>query len=74
MKDCFIIRAIGESGENEYIITIGEHLATKKRYKTRDAAQREINKVPWDLVTALYCAIKEGEKLMNNELTKTEEK
>ena len=61
IKEAFIIRPADIEGK-EYMITIGNHLATEEKFKSRAAAQREINKTNWNLVSALVYAIKEAEQ------------
>ena len=60
LKEAFKIRQLPES--EEYIITIGNHLATKEKFKSAKAAQMQINKTNWDLVSALVYALKEADK------------
>lgn len=60
LKDAFKIRLLPES--EEYIITIGNHLATEQKFKSEKAAQMQINKTNWDLVSALVCALKEADE------------
>lgn len=60
IKDAFKIRPLPES--EEYIITIGNHLATEQKFKSEKAAQMQINKTNWDLVSALVYALKEADK------------
>lgn len=60
LKDAFKIRLLPES--EEYIITIGNHLATEQKFKSEKAAQMQINKTNWDLVSALVYALKEADK------------
>lgn len=74
LKDAFIIRPLPES--DEFIITIGNHLATEEKFKSRKAAEMRINKTDWNLVSALYFALKEAEKWVkeNPELVKQNEK
>lgn len=60
LKDAFKIRLLPES--EEYIITIGNHLATEQKFKNEKAAQMQINKTNWDLVGALVYALKEADK------------
>ena len=60
LKDAFKIRLLPES--EEYIITIGNHLATEQKFKSEKAAQIQINKTNWDLVSALIYALKEADK------------
>lgn len=60
LKEVFKIRQLPES--EEYIITIGNHLATEEKFKSAKAAQMQINKTNWDLVSALIYALKEADK------------
>ena len=60
LKDAFIVRPLPES--DEFIITIGNHLATEEKFKSRKAAEMRINKTDWNLVSALVYALKEAEK------------
>lgn len=60
LKDAFIVRPLPES--DEFIITIGNHLATKEKFKSRKAAEMRINKTDWNLVSALVYALKEADK------------
>ena len=78
LKKAFVIRPT-DTEEKEYMITIGNHLATEEKFKSEAAAQREINKTNWDLVCALVYAIKEADqweeknKELLNENKETEE-
>ena len=60
LKDAFIVRPLPES--EEFIITIGNHLATEEKFKSRKAAEMRINKTDWNLVSALVYALKEADK------------
>lgn len=60
LKDAFMVRPLPES--EEFIITIGNHLATKEKFKSRKAAEMRINKTDWNLVSALFYALKEADK------------
>ena len=60
LKDVFIVRPLPES--DEFIITIGNHLATEEKFKSRKAAEMRINKTDWNLVSALVYALKEADK------------
>lgn len=74
LKDAFIVRALPES--DEFIITIGNHLATEEKFKSRQAAEMRINKTDWNLVSALVYALKEADAWAkeNPELVKQNEK
>lgn len=61
LKEVFIIRPT-DTNENEFMITIGNHLATEEKFKTRKAAEMRINKTDWNLVAAMVYAIKEADK------------
>lgn len=61
IKEAFVVRP-ADIEEQEYIITIGNHLATEEKFKSKEAAQREINKTNWNLVSALVYAIKEADQ------------
>lgn len=60
LKEAFIVRPLPES--DEFIITIGNHLATEEKFKSRKAAEMRINKTDWNLVSALFYALKEADK------------
>lgn len=74
LKDAFIVRPLPES--EEFIITIGNHLATEEKFKSRKAAEMRINKTDWNLVSALFYALKEADKWAekNPELVKQNKK
>lgn len=61
IKEAFVVRP-ADIEEKEYIITIGNHLATEEKFKSKEAAQREINKTNWNLVSALVYAFKEADQ------------
>lgn len=61
IKEAFVVRP-ADTEEKEYIITIGNHLATEEKFKSRADAQREINKTNWNLVCALVYALKEADQ------------
>jgi hypothetical protein len=61
LKEAFIIRP-ADTEENEFIITIGNHLATEEKFKSRKAAEIRINKTDWNLVAAMVYALKEADE------------
>ena len=61
IKEAFIVRP-ADTEEKEFIITIGNHLATEEKFKSRKAAEMRINKTDWNLVSALVYALKEADK------------
>ena len=60
LKDAFIVRPLPES--DEFMITIGNHLATEEKFKSRKAAEMRINKTDWNLVAAMVYALKEADE------------
>lgn len=78
LSEAFIVRPADKEG-NEYMITIGNHLATEEKFPSREAAEKKINQTDWNLVAAMVYALKEAneyEKKMKsvNEPLNTEEK
>lgn len=61
IKEAFIVRPADTEGK-EFIITIGNHLATEEKFKSRKAAEMRINRTDWNLVSALVYALKEADK------------
>ena len=61
LAEAFIIRPVNQD-ENEYIITIGNHLATEEKFPSREAAEERINQTDWNLVAAMFYALKEAEE------------
>ena len=61
LSEVFIIRPADKEG-NEYMITIGNHLATKEKFPSREAAEERINKTDWNLVAAMVYALKEADE------------
>lgn len=62
IKEAFKIRPT-DTNENEFMITIGNHLATEEKFKSRRAAEMRINKTDWNLVASMIFAIKEADEL-----------
>lgn len=65
VKEAFVVRP-ADAEEKEFIITIGNHLATEEKFKSRKAAEMRINKTDWNLVSALVYALKEADKWAEN--------
>ena len=80
-RNIFIVRPINEE-ENDYIITIGRHLATEKHFKTRGEAEEYKSNVQWDMIVALIAEmmdvketkVKKTEVKMTNNFQETEGK
>ena len=75
LKEAFKIRK-KDAESDKVIITIGNHLATEKVYKSEKEAQKVIDATDWNLVAALIYACKEAEEWGKNkkETSKKEEK
>lgn len=61
LKEAFVIRPT-DTNEDEFMITIGNHLATEEKFKSRKAAEMRINKTDWNLVAAMFYALKEADE------------
>jgi hypothetical protein len=64
-NDAFTIRALNEEN-NDFVITLGEHLATPERFKSYDEAENVIKAVDWNLVASLAISLIEGMKKFEN--------
>ena len=51
-KELFRIRPINEE-QNDFIITVGQHLATEQHFKTREEAEEYRDTPQWDTVLAM---------------------
>ena len=61
MKDVFKVLPTTQE-EKEYMIVIGNHLATTEKFPTREAAEEKINSVDWNLIAAMIYACKEADE------------
>lgn len=61
LSEAFIIRPADKEGK-EYMITIGNHLATEEKFPSREAAEERINQTDWNLVAAMVCTLKEADE------------
>lgn len=62
IKDLFVVRATNEENNN-FIVTIGKHLATEKKFKTKEEALTYIEKPQWDTIAALCSEMIEANKV-----------
>lgn len=68
-KEVFKVRPLNAE-EDAWVITIGNHLATKKQFRSAKAAQEEVEGKSWDLIASMVFACieaKEKEKEVTNE-------
>lgn len=73
LKKAFTVRPTNQE-ESEYMITIGNHLATEETFKSIEEAKERINSVDWNLVASLYYLLKEADKWEEIEKKNKEEK
>lgn len=71
-RSIFVVRPL-DAEEKEYVITIGNHLATEKRFKTKADARRCIDDKNWDLIASLIFACHEMIEAEKAEQNKQEE-
>ena len=72
-KEAFIIRPTNEE-ENDFIITLGNTIATPYHFKTREEAQKLIDSKDWNLTATLIISIAENAvKKISNNIKKGEE-
>ena len=62
VKDLFVVRATNEENNN-FIVTIGRHLATEKKFKTKEEALSYIDEPKWDTIVALCGEMIEAHKV-----------
>lgn len=62
VKDLFVVRATNEEN-NDFIITIGKHLATEKKFKTKEEALKYIDTPQWDTIASLCGEMIEAHKI-----------
>lgn len=61
--DAFIVRPTNEEN-NEFIITIGDQIASPEKFKTREEAEKAIKKRDWNLIVTLIITM--SEKIFEN--------
>lgn len=52
VNELFKIRPTNEE-QNDYIATVGQHLATEKHFKTHEEAEKYIETPQWDTILAM---------------------
>lgn len=62
VKDLFVVRATNEENNN-FIVTIGRHLATEKKFKTKEEAIAYTDEPKWDTIVALCGEMIEAHKV-----------
>lgn len=83
VRDLFVVRATNEENNN-FIITIGKHLATEKKFKSKEEALEYIRTPKWDTIVAMCGEMieahkvdeqieKDAKKIVNSIIKKTKE-
>lgn len=52
VKELFVVRPTNEE-QNDFIITVGQHLATEKHFPTREEAEAYRDTPQWDTALAM---------------------
>ena len=52
VNELFKIRPTNEE-QNDFIITVGQHLATERHFNTREEAEAYIENPKWDMILAV---------------------
>lgn len=52
VKELFQISPVNEE-QNDFIMTVGKHLATERHFKTREEAEQYRDTPQWDMVFAM---------------------
>lgn len=55
-KKIFRIQTLNEE-QTEFVIMIGDKLASKELFESEEQAKKYIDKKPWELIAALICSI-----------------
>lgn len=72
VKELFVVRPTNEE-QKDFIITVGQHLATERHFKTREEAETYRDTPQWDMVLAMVgemFRIHENMKHKENEIEK----
>lgn len=64
VKELFKIRPTNEE-QNDFVITVGQHLATEQHFKTREEAEQYRDTPQWDMVIAIVAEMFEIHTEMN---------
>lgn len=59
IKELFVVRPT-DNEQKEFIITVGKHLATKKKFRTKEEAENYIKYPKWDTTFALIAEMIEA--------------
>lgn len=62
VKDLFVVRPTNEE-QNDFIVTVGRHLATEKHFESREEAEQYIETPQWDMIIAMTAEMFEAHKI-----------
>lgn len=62
-NEAFVIRALNEEN-NDFIITLGNHLASPTHYNSYEDAEKSIESTDWNLVASMAMMLIEGYEKM----------
>lgn len=66
LEELFVIRPTNEE-QNEFVITVGNFLATNKHFTSRESAREYIDTPQWDMILSIVGgAIKMHEEVKHN--------
>ena len=69
VKELFKIRPTNEE-QNDFVITVGQHLATEQHFKTREEAEQYRDTPQWDMVIAIVAEMFEIHTVNENKIDK----
>ena len=72
VKELFQIRPTNEE-QNDFIITVGLHLATEQHFKTREEAEGYRDTPKWDMILAMVSEMFRIHEDINTQQTKSKE-
>lgn len=69
VKELFQISPVNEE-QNDFIMTVGKHLATERHFKTREEAEQYRDTPQWDMVFAMVAEMFEINKELEHKKNK----
>nr|DAP43716.1 MAG TPA: hypothetical protein [Microviridae sp.] len=73
IEELFVVRPVSEE-QKEFIITVGKHLATTKRFKTKKSAETYIKYPKWDTTFALVAEMLESKNAAESQIKENAKK
>lgn len=72
LEELFVIRPTNEE-QNDFVITIGDYLATNKHFTSRESAREYISTPQWDMVFSIIGGAINMHELKFHELNNNKE-